>query len=557
MSVGRVPVGPGGFRVGIGSLPVRLGRLALGDVRDRVRRPAYAVTLLAAVLLGYLAVPQPTSHWVILQIGDFRGTYNSAYVGVATALAAALWLPLAGFYVVRNALAKDERSGVGRLLAATPLRTTGYFAGKLLSNVLVLVSMLGVLAVTAVVMQLARGESYRIDPVALLKPFVLIALPLMVVTGAAALLFESLPVLRGGVGNVVWFFVWLALVLGGQRPDAPLGGIGVHGAVASMADDLAAQHTRVTGEFSLGFTYLEQPLRTFVWHGFTPEQGFVLGRVALVLAAVALALLPALWFGRFDPARGGARGATAGQRVQEAAPGTVPGPPQPHGPTTATVHRPLSFLSLATATPPGATYHRLLLGELRILLQGVAWWWWTGAALISIVGLCVPTAGAARVVLPLAWIWPVLIWSRLGAQRHEHGVQALLGSYPAARHRALAEWSAGFALTAATGSVPLLRLAMAGDWQGVASWAGGAVFIPALALALGSLSRTHRLFQALYLPLWYCVFNGLPLLDYMGATRPEGRPAALSPLLVAGLAALLLAGVVAAAGPLRRTPAVS
>ncbi|KOU07250.1 hypothetical protein ADK86_05270 [Streptomyces sp. NRRL F-5755] len=531
--------------------------MALGDVRDRVRRPAYAVTLLAAVLLGYLAVPQPTSHWVILQIGDFRGTYNSAYVGVATALAAALWLPLAGFYVVRNALAKDERSGVGRLLATTPLRTTGYFSGKLLSNVLVLVSMLGVLAVTAVVMQLARGESYRIDPVALLKPFVLIALPLMVVTGAAALLFESLPVLRGGVGNVVWFFVWLVLVLGGQRPDAPLGGIGVHGAVASMADDLAAQHARVTGQFSLGFTYLEQPLRTFVWHGFTPEQGFVLGRVALVLAAMALALLPALWFGRFDPARGGARGATAGQRVQEAVPGTVPGPPQPHGPTMATVHRPLSFLSLATAAPPGATYHCLLLGELRILLQGVAWWWWTGAALISIVGLCVPTAGAARVVLPLAWIWPVLIWSRLGAQRHEHGVQALLGSYPAARHRALAEWSAGFALTAATGCVPLLRLAMAGDWQGVASWAGGAVFIPSLALALGSLSRTHRLFQALYLPLWYCVFNGLPLLDYMGATRPEGRPAALSPLLVAGLAALLLAGVVAAAGPLRRAPAVS
>ncbi|KOG56237.1 hypothetical protein ADK76_20450 [Streptomyces griseoflavus] len=541
----------------IGSLPVRLGRLALGDVRDRVRRPAYAVTLLAAVLLGYLAVPQPTSHWVILQIGDFRGTYNSAYVGVATALAAALWLPLAGFYVVRNALAKDERSGVGRLLATTPLRTTGYFAGKLLSNVLVLVSMLGVLAVTAVVMQLARGESYRIDPVALLKPFVLIALPLMVVTGAAALLFESLPVLRGGVGNVVWFFVWLVMVLGGQRPDAPLGGIGVHGAVASMADDLAAQHTRVTGEFSLGFTYLEQPLRTFVWHGFTPEQGFVLGRVALVLAAMALALLPALWFGRFDPARGGARGATAGQRVQEAAPGTVPGPPQPHVPTVVAVHRPLPPLSLATATPPGATYHRLLLGELRILLQGVAWWWWTGAALISIVGLCVPTAGAARVVLPLAWIWPVLIWSRLGAQRHEHGVQVLLGSYPAARHRALAEWSAGFALTAATGCVPLLRLAMAGDWQGVASWAGGAVFIPSLSLALGSLSRTHRLFQALYLPLWYCVFNGLPLLDYMGATRPEGRPAALSPLLVAGLAALLLAGVVAAAGPLRRAPAVS
>ncbi|MFH8407934.1 hypothetical protein ACH4FX_24520 [Streptomyces sp. NPDC018019] len=535
--------------------------LALGDFRDRVRRPAYAVTLLAAVGLGYLAVPQPAAHWVILQIGDFRGTYNSAYVGVATALAAALWLPLAGFYVVRNALARDERSGVGRLLAATPLRTTGYFAAKLLSNVLVLVSMLGVLAVTAVVMQLARGESHRVDPVALLKPFVLVALPLMVVTGAAALLFESVPVLRGGVGNVVWFFVWMALVLGGQRPDAPLGGIGVHGAVASMARDLAAQHTSVTGEFSLGFTYLEQPLRTFVWHGFTPDPDFVLGRVALVLAAMVLALLPALWFGRFDPARGGARGSTAGRTAQAAVPGDIPGTlPAPSRSTAPapTTHRPLQPLNLATTARPGTGYHRLLVGELRILLQGVAWWWWTGAALISLVGLCVPTAGAARVVLPLAWIWPVLIWSRLGSQRHEHGVQALLGSYPAARRRALAEWSAGFVLTAAAGCVPLLRLAMAGDWHGIASWTGGALFIPSLALALGSLSHTHRLFQALYLPLWYSVFNGLPLLDYMGATRPEGQPAALSPLIITAFAALLLAGVVTATGPLRRrAPAVS
>jgi hypothetical protein len=53
----------------------------------------------------------------------------------------------------------------------------------------------------------------------------------------------------------------------------------------------------------------------------------------------------------------------------------------------------------------------------------------------------------------------------------------------------------------------------------VAAWAGGAVFIPSLALALGVLSRTHRLFQAVYLPLWYTVANGLPVFDYMGAMR--------------------------------------
>lgn len=172
--------------------------VALADLRDRTRRPSYAVTLLATVALGWLAVPAAGSHWVILQIGDHRGTYNSAYVGLATALAGTLWLALGGFYVVRGVPARDESSGVGRLLAATPLRTTAYFAGKLLGNVLVLASMLGALAVTAPVMQLLRGESRAVDPVALLLPFAVLALPVMVAVAAAALLIDTVPGLRGG-----------------------------------------------------------------------------------------------------------------------------------------------------------------------------------------------------------------------------------------------------------------------------------------------------------------------------------------------------------------------
>jgi hypothetical protein len=523
-----------------------LGGVALADFRDRVRRPAYAATLLAAVALGYLAVPDPGSHWVVLQIGDFRGTYNSAYVGMATALAGALWLPLAGFYVVRNALARDESSGVGRLLAATPLRTTAYLAGKLLGNVLVLASMAGVLVVTALVMQLSRGESYAVDPLALLLPFVVIVLPLMVVTAAAALLFEAVPLLRTGMGNVVWFFLWMVLALAGQRPTAPLGGLGVHGAVASMHDGLVAQHGKVSGEFSLGFTYLEQPLRTFEWGGFTPPGDFLLTRLALVLGAVVLALLPVLWFGRFDPARRVL--GPAGRASGNAAPREEPVVEWSTTWATGAVGR---LMAQKVTVSAGGSLRRLFVGELRILLQGVAWWW-AGAAAISLCGLLATGTGVSRIILLPAWIWPVLIWSRLGTQRHECGVQALLGGYPAARGRVLAEWAAGFALTAAVGAVVVLRMAQNADWHGVASWTGGALFIPSLALALGSLSRTHRLFQAVYLPLWYCTVNGLPVLDFMGANRPAGQSAAISPVLVAGLAAGLL-GVVLAAGTVRRS----
>ncbi|KAK1184184.1 hypothetical protein B7755_042420 [Streptomyces sp. NBS 14/10] len=515
----------------------RLGRLALADFRERARRPAYALTLAAAVGLGYLAVPDPGTRWVIMQLGDYRGVYNSAYTGTATALAGALWLTLGGFYAVRGAIARDEATGVGRLLAATPLRGSGYLAAKFLSNAMVLGSMAGVLALTAPVMQLARGESDTIEPGQLLLPFALIALPLVAVTAAAALLFDATPPLRKGLGNVIWFFVWLAVALGGQGPGAPLGGIGVHGVVASMRADMTAHHLDLSGqEFSLGLTYVDRPLRTFVWDGFTPSMNFLATRLALVLAAAVAALLPALWFGRFDPARGGA-------------------PPQPRpGGTPAPVAAPMAPVFTGpprTVVRPGGAFGRLLAGELRILVRGAPRWWWAVAAAITVAGLVAPLSAVPRIVLPAAWIWPVLIWSRLGTQRHEYGVESLLGAYPAPGRRTFAEWLSGLAVTALAALAPLVRFVAAADWAGVGAWAGGALFVPSLALALGTLSRTHRLFQAGYLPLWYATANGLPLLDFMGAVRANGHPAGPPAPAVAALSALLL-GAVFAAGAARR-----
>jgi hypothetical protein len=55
-----------------------LAALPVADFRERARRPAYAVTLIAAVGLGYVAVPSPGSRWEIMNLGDYRGVYNSA-----------------------------------------------------------------------------------------------------------------------------------------------------------------------------------------------------------------------------------------------------------------------------------------------------------------------------------------------------------------------------------------------------------------------------------------------------------------------------------------------
>lgn len=518
--------------------------LAVADFRERTRRPGYLVTLAAAVALGYLALPPASSLYVMMNAGGYRGIYNSAYTGTVTAMAGGLWLMFGGFYVVRGTIARDQRTRVGQVLAATPLRTAGYLAGKFCSNLMVLASMACVLAATAVALQLARGETGTVDPGALLMPFALLTIPVLAVTAAAAVLFDAVPVLRGGLGNVGWFFVWMIVAIAGD--GVPLGGMSA--VQASMRAAMAARHLPVAGEFSLGFTQVSRPLRTFDWGGLSPSGGFVAARLAVICVAAFLAVVPAIWFGRFDPARTAGRPGTKGSQggpfgEEEAVLTADQAARLPRAP----VYRPLAP---ASARPVLAVW-RLLAGEARILLQGIPGWWWLAAAAINAASLAVPAglvrpAGASTaLLLSAAWIWPALIWSRLGTQRHENGLDTLLSAYPGARQQVAAEWAAGVILTAVTGLGPLLRMAAAADGPRVAAWAAAVAFIPTLALMLGTVSRTHRMFQALYVILWYAAVNQVRPADYMGTVLVNGRPAGPSPLVWAGIAVAMLAVVVA------------
>ena len=531
--------------------------LAVADFRERTRRLAYAVVLLAAVGLAWLAVPDPEGRWVIMNIGTYRGVYTSAYVGAVTALAGALWFLIGGFYVVRGAIPRDEQTRVGHLLATTPLSRTGYLAGKFLSNLMVLASMTAVLAVTAVVLQLLRGESRTLNPVDLVAPFVVLTFPVLAITSAAALWFDTTSRLRAGLGNIIWFFVALPAATAAQVTHAPLGGLGTSYVADSMYAAMTAQGLALDGaEFSVGLMYLDHPPTTFHWPGLEITGGMLLERMGMVLLACVLALVPAAWFGRFDPAR---------TRYQEAAqpasssPAGAAGPaglPTPGGspvlidPGTGLAldmpqqapSQSASFQGRPRTVPvPGWRTGRLITGELRILLKSASPWWWAGAATIAVTGLAVPVDNVPGALLA-AWIWPILLWSRLGAQRVVDGVDTLLDAYPGVRPQLVAEWMAGVVLSMLTGAAPLLRFLIAQDGAGVAAWLDGALVIPSLALALGALSRGPRLFQIAYLSVWYLVVNGIAAFDYLGAVRHDGRLAGPHPLIIISLAGVLLAG---------------
>ena len=494
-------------------------QLARADFLERVRRHSFLVTLAATVYLG-VATAQGN---VSLRLGDYRGVFNSAWVGAMMALVTSVFVTLVGFYIVRNSVLRDQQTRVGQILAATPLNRTVYTIGKALSNFAVLAAIVGVLAVAAIVLQLFVAEDRHLHLWALLSPFVFIALPAVAVAAAVAVLFEVTPVLRGGGGNVIYFFVWtfaLAAAIKSRAFDP--GGLALY--YHRMTAAVRAIDPAFKDGFSLTVQSAHSTTKTFLWTGVNWTPALVAERLAYVVLALGIAALCSLWFHRFDPQFDVLR-----RRVSkaEAAPETTSEAP----PIASS-----SLLTPFTRGPQSSRFVQLVISETKLMLKGRRWWWYAVTAGFAVSGFAVPFEEASGVLLA-AWIWPVLTWSQLGAREEFYATRSLVFSAPNAVIRQLgAAWLAGSSLALLLGAGFILRLLAAGNAQQFSSVLIGAFFIPALALALGTLTGNSKSFEAIYTVWWYVgPAHSIAGFDFIGMTRQSANPILYAGFLVACL----------------------
>src|SRR5580693_7776930 len=281
-----------------------LYHLARADFLERVRRYSFVLTMGISIYLGYAAATGQLE----MRINGSRGVFNSAWIGGLMALVCATFLSLAGFYVVKNTIERDRLTRVGEILASTAMSKMLYVMGKAISNFVVLAAMAGILAIAGIIMQFWHAEDPHVALWKLLAPFLLIALPAMAVVASVAVLFETIPGLRGGFGNVLYFFVWsvaLAVPISASENNRSSfldwAGLSVIWSSIRAAAKLPANHFSFS--LSIGSRNQAQVGSPFQWNGvqWTPE--LILARLSWIVVALALALLAAWLFDRFDPSK--------------------------------------------------------------------------------------------------------------------------------------------------------------------------------------------------------------------------------------------------------------
>lgn len=500
--------------------PRVLFHIARADFLERVRRYSFLVALIFTLYAGYEA----NRGNIVISMGNYRGIYNSAWLGLLLSWTATTLISLVGFYVIKNTVERDRHTGVGQILASTPLGRVSYLAGKALSNFAVVSLIMVVLMCAAFVMQFWRAEDAGVDLWKLVGPFLILTAPALAFLSALAVLFECVPGLRGGFGNVFYFFSWIGLLAAG---------IELHNSSLDMLGMAVVQRDVVEpAKFNLpgyqgGFAFQIGPHRgrafsTFVWNGFHWTALDLLQRAGCVLAAGLMVLLAAAFFDRFDPSRGllhrlASRRSAAGdiERPVEALQedGTLIEPSSAAGPA-------IVYLTPLENTAGAGRFVGVLSAELRLMLKDRSRWWLLVALGLLIGSFAAPAGEARGKVLAFAWLWPVLLWSAMGTREARNATGPLIFSSARALERQLpAVWAAGAFLAVLTGAGAGVRALAARDWTHLLAWITGAMFIPALALALGVWSGTSKVFEGLYTAWWYVgPAQPIPALDFMGAS---------------------------------------
>jgi len=503
----------------------RVAAIARADAAIRLRRWSTVVTFLLLSACAYLWVPDPSTGRALIQIEGRRALYNSAALGMATAMLATLFVGLFGFYVISNAVRRDIDSRCGLLLASTPMRKSEYIAGKFAGNVAFLALFTSGFMVTSMAMQIVRGEA-PLHPITFVLQYALLAPPAIVFVAATAVIFECTPFLSSRFGDVLYFFFW-AGTLGSVAASLE------HGAssVLVKAFDFTGmgfaldvmKRTVHTTSMSIGSSRFDVHQPPFVFQGLVLPPEWIAPRVlSLIMPIVAMAFVT-LWFHRFDPAR-----------VRRAAGGFVRSRLSRVARALSAAGRPLSRMLMRLPSGGVASTDALLTFSLTpwpILV-------WIGVTIAAIVN---PRS------LPVALAATAVMVADVASRDRRAGTLALIRSAPHLRERFVGWKFASATIVAfAFMAVPIVR-----SPSPIAA-AVATLFIALTATAAGVATNNPKTFIVLFLTFWYVVVNdrGTPALNFGGV---HGAPAASVTAAYAAIAvAVAIAGQLLYGQRLRR-----
>ena len=488
----------------------RLAAVVRADVLIRLRRPSTAVVFVLLSFIPYMWIPDPSTGRTLINIAGRRALYNSAAIGMATAVLGTMFIGLAGFYVISNAVKRDVLSRCGFVIASTTMRASEYIIGKFAGNVVFLSLFTFGFMATAMAMVIVRGEA-PLEPLVFARQYFLLLPPAIVCVSAFAIVFECTPLLRSKFGDVLYFFIWLSLIgtvatmtengEGGWAAYFDVSGLGF------MMQQLKTNYQ--TNSLSIGASTFDAAKPALVFPGLQWGWQWVMPRIVSTLWPMSLLLIARVFFHRFDPAR---VRSMPNEKAHRSWIGRLN-----------FISKPIAKLIVRVGNAILALPGLPLLARTAITdaLATLAQFPLVSIAMIgfSLASLGTDAKPLFEGVLPFAFAACAIALADIACREKRAGTTALVYATPGLRARFVA-WKFTSALLVAIAflGIPVAR-AIALRPRSAVALIVSIAFLAAASTALGIVSSNPKTFIVAFLTFWYIALNdkgASPALDFAG-----------------------------------------
>ena len=494
-------------------------QLIKADYQQRTRSYGFLVTLCVALALGYSFVPPSDAVYSTIRIGEYMGTNNTAWFGSVMAVMSGVFISYFGYFIIGSGIKRDAEIGVGTIMATTRTSNFTYLFSKFLSNYLVLLSLL----VSVMVMGILLFIFYGVGPFKasdFFTPFILTCMPTLALVAALAipmeLIFRRSSVLQNILFSIIFFgAVFNPMFFDFSEMGDPFG-------INIITEEMKTQVSQLTGEeehfLNIGYNIHHQSItKTFDFISVDFPFSYVISRLLWVLVALVLVLLSSFMFHRFSHAPIKKQSKKTNELLENKG-----------GSFMFNLDQPLSFdfgiLPLVKA-------------ELQLLFRKQnIWLWITTAGGMAALAL-VPISVAHKFILPALWFVHVTKWSTLTTKELENRMQLFAAvSYKPVVRLFNAQFVAAIICMLLLALPLIVRLFVLGQLVSLSSVLLGSVFVVVVAMLLGLVSKSSKLFEVLFFILTYANLNVVPPLDYFGALH--SNPSYLATLVMLVLATM-------------------
>ncbi|WP_299436742.1 ABC transporter permease [uncultured Aquimarina sp.] len=472
------------------------------DYLQRTRSYSFLITLCVSLAIAYTFVPEPNATYSTIRIANHVGCYNAAWFGYVTAIMTSIFLSLVGFYLINNSINKDEITKIGQITASTPISNFKYLTSKVLSNFLVLSTIVLIVAVMSVILFFLYNEGYPFEVSQFLIPYLLIPIPAMFFIAVLAVVFEVFFKNYSIIQNIVFFFLFSAIAFNTSTNEAqyafdPFGTkIVMHQLEASVRSILQTDE-----QTSLNIGYVIgniKDTKKFEFNGVSFPLSFITSRVAWCLLGITLIGFISPFFHRFNT-KERSRGINSIPKVFQKL-----------------RDKEITLSSLEKSKIDYGVFSLVKTELIMLFRKGKKWLW-----VINLIGFVLlaitPISIAYPLILPILWFFQVHRLSEISSKEAYYNVHYFaFTSYRPLRRLLASQLIAGIIMLLLLALPLLVRLAITPDILSMIHIIIGSIFIVLMASTLGILTKGKKLFEVLFFMITYANINKIPFTDYFG-----------------------------------------